>query len=505
MTPEQQSAAPAFTHAQVVRVLIGIVLCILLAAIDQTVVIPAVPAIAADLNGFDHLSWIVTAYLLTATALTPIYGKLSDIHGRRALLLPAIVIFVVASVLCALSQTLWQLIAARGLQGVGGAGLMAMSQATIADVVAPRERGRYQGYMAGTWGVASIGGPILGGWLTDYFSWHAIFWINLPIGLAAYLLSSHALRLLVPPRRQVRVDYIGAGLLTALVTVLLLVMTWGGSTYPWVSWPIGLMLLGAVALGLVLAWQEWRVSDALLPPRLFTNSTLMSGVAMAFLASAGLLGGTFLLPLFFQLLRGADAQASGMMVVPFLVASVVGAYASGQMTRRLGRARPVLLAGLVGAAVGFAMLAMAGAMTPLAVVLLGMAVVGAGLGMCMPTGVVVVQNAAPPADVGTATGALLLLRSMGGAVGSTMVGALLTSRFQGGLAAAGLASHLELSSLRGQGAGALGLDQHGWAVARAALAGGFNLAFAACGVLAMVALLVVWRMPDRPLRSGTGR
>src|SRR5277367_5143023 len=199
MSSSMQTIADAptrFTHQQILRVLSGILMCILLAAIDQTVVVPAVPAIAADLHGFGHLAWIVSAYLLTSTAATPIYGRLSDIYGRRALLLPAIALFVVASALCALSQTLWQLIAFRALQGVGGAGLMAMAQAAIADVVAPRERGRYQGYMASTWGIASIAGPIIGGWVTDTLTWRWIFWINLPIALIAMLLCDRALRLL---------------------------------------------------------------------------------------------------------------------------------------------------------------------------------------------------------------------------------------------------------------------------------------------------------------------
>jgi len=259
---------PVFTHRQIMRVLSGILLCMLLAALDQTAVVPAVPAIAADLNGFGHLAWIVSAYLLTSTAATPIYGKLSDIHGRRALLLPAIVLFVIASALCGLAQSLPQLIAARALQGLGGGGLMAMAQSAIADVIAPRERGKYQAYMSGVWGVASIAGPIVGGWMTDHLSWRWIFWINLPIGLVAFVLSSRALKLLKVRRQQTHIDYVGAAMLTGLITGCLLIMSWGGGEYAWFSAPIASLGGGVVVLLSLLVLQERRSGDPLLPPRL---------------------------------------------------------------------------------------------------------------------------------------------------------------------------------------------------------------------------------------------
>ena len=501
--PHPADALPNFSHAQILRVITGILLCILLAAIDQTVVVPAVPAIAADLHGFGHLAWIVSAYLLTSTATTPIYGRLSDIYGRRALLLPAIVLFVIASVLCGFAQTLWQLIGFRALQGVGGGGLMAMAQAAIADVVAPRERGRYQAYIAGTWGVASVAGPILGGWMTDQWSWRWIFWINLPIGIAAFVLSNRALKLLVVRRLSVRIDYAGAALLTALVAAILLVMSWGGNEYAWTSGPVLLTAGAALVLLAALGWRETVAPDPLLPPRLFANSVFWRGATIAALMAGGMFGGTFLLPLFFQLLHGADASASGTLMVPFLGANVIGAFVAGQLARRLGRAKPLVLAGAAMAAAGFTLLALLGAEAAYGPSLAAMLVVGFGIGIVMPSSLVTVQNAAERRDVGVATGTLLFLRAMGAALGSTLVGALLSGRFAAGLAARGVIAPIDLGAMRQHIGSTLPLDPATRAAAGAALAGAFQLSFAVCAGLAALALLIAVGLRDLPLKSST--
>ncbi len=495
---------PRFTHREILRVLSGILLCIFLAAIDQTVVIPAVPAIAADLHGFGHLSWIVSAYLLTSTAATPIYGKLSDIYGRRALLLPAIVVFVIGSLLCGASFSLWHLIAARALQGIGGGGLMAMAQAAIADVVAPRERGKYQGYMASAWGVASIAGPVLGGWITDQFSWRWIFWINLPIGILALLLCNRGLRMLVVPRRATRIDYVGAALLASWTTACLLLMTWGGNVYGWASPQVLGLAAVAVALLAALVWQERRASDPLLPPRVFANGVFVRGVTIASMASAGTFGAIFLLPLFFQLLRGASAEAAGVLIVPYLAFNVMGAYASGQFARKLGRGRGILLGGLATGTAGYALLATVGATTPQLLIVAAMAVVGFGIGACMPTSLVVVQNSAERRDVGAATGSLLFLRSMGGAFGTTIAGSLLASRFAAGVAAHGGGRTVDLSALRGQAAaghGALALDPALRTVARQALASGFHAGFLILALLLAAAFAICLGLRDLALKS----
>ena len=498
------NAAPGtFSHQQILRVIFGILLCILLAALDQTVVIPAVPAIATDLNAYGHLSWIVSAYLLTSTAATPIYGKLSDSYGRRALLLPALALFILSSILCALARSLPQLIVFRALQGLGGAGLMSMAQAAIADVVSPRERGRYQGYMAGTWGVASVAGPVVGGWFTDHLSWTFVFWINVPFGLAAMWLCDRALRILPPRRMGGRIDFVGAALLTAGVTCLLLVLSWGGVEYPWLSAPVLVLGIASALLFAALVWTELRVPDPILPPRMFREQVFTRGVILAFLTSVGLLGTTFLLPLFFQLVRGADAAQSGFLVIPFLLFSTVGAFTGGQLSRRLGRTKGVILSGFTAACAGFAGLMVVGAGTPLWRVMLPMMVVGVGIGVCLPNVLVMVQNAAERRDVGTATGALLFLRSLGGAFGTTLVGALLTGAFTWRLAAAGYPGLTDISALK-PGGRLAGLGPAAHAAGIAALTTGFRLAFAACLALSVVAVAVAFGLRDIPLRGVSG-
>lgn len=494
------TATPAFSREQVMRVVTGILICMFLGALDQTVVVPAVPAIAADLDSYGHLSWIISAYLLTTTAATPIYGKLSDLYGRRALLLPAIVWFMVASVLCGMAQSLPQLVAFRALQGMGGAGLLSMAQAAIADVIAPRERGRYQAYFSGVWAAASIAGPVLGGWITDALSWRWIFWLNVPIGAVAFVVSSRALRILVVRPVTVKIDYAGAILLTTVITCVLLILSWGGETFPWQSWPIATLGAGSLLALWLLTAQERRASEPLLPPRMFGDSVLSLGVVAGFLASACIFAAVFLLPLLFQLLYGATASTSGTLVVPFLGGIVAGAFTAGQAARRLGRCKALMLAGFAAGAVGFLLLASIGAGTSRALIAVYMAVASIGIGFCMPSSLVVVQNAAKPQDVGTATATLLFLRSMGGAIGSTLVGSLLAARFASQMAEGGLGSTFSLGVLRNHGAAAH-LDAAVGVVAQSALVSGFHFAFLACALLAFIGFLVTLPLRDLPLRA----
>ncbi|NSX03860.1 MDR family MFS transporter [Cupriavidus gilardii] len=486
------------------RVIGGIVLCILLAALDQTVVIPAVPAIAEDLDGFGHLSWIVTAYLITSTVTTPLYGKLSDSFGRRRLLLVAIALFVLASLACAMAGSLQQLILFRALQGIGGGGLMSLAQAAIADVVSPRQRGRYQGYLAAVWAVASVAGPLVGGWVSDHLSWRWLFWINLPLGLLAMWLCHRGLRALPAPAGNARVDWGGALLLTVAIVSFLLAMSWGGERYDWLSAPMaGLAALTGFSV-LALVWQERRASDPMLPPRLFANRSYVLGVGASALAASALFLCVFALPLHFQLVRGADAAMSGMLVVPFLLSTVAGNFVVAMLAPRLGRLRGLLTAGFAAAALGLAALSTATPASSLTLLLAAMMVTGVGLGICMVGTLMNVQNALERRDTGAGTGALLVLRSLGSALGGALAGTLLTLAFRGALHAAGhdsIAAPLDLGALRHGSEAFAQLApelQHRLA---GGVEAGFHWIFATGAAAALLAISLVRRTPDVELRG----
>ena len=312
-----QTFAPAFTHEQILPVIRGVALCILLAALDQTIIVPAVPRMAHDLGGGHHFSWIVSAYLLTGTAATPIFGKLSDIYGRRRLLQPAILIFAAASLGCAAADSFWQIVLCRAVQGIGGAGLMTIAQTAISDVAPPRERGRYQIYMSGMWGIASIAGPILGGALTDSISWRGIFWINLPLCAAAWVLSGRALRVL--PRhdgRGQKIDFLGAALLTSAVTAWLVLCASGGHDFAWASRTALFLVLAGLAFMALTAWVERSAASPMLPLSLFTNGTVLGGLLLSATNSLCTFGASLLLPLYFQYIKHTSAALSGRFPAP---------------------------------------------------------------------------------------------------------------------------------------------------------------------------------------------
>jgi EmrB/QacA subfamily drug resistance transporter len=425
------SAPPAvpLTHRQVLIVFSGLMLGMLLAALDQTIVATALPTIVGDLGGLDKLSWVVTAYLLTSTASLPLYGKISDLLGRKSVFQFAIVVFLAGSALCGLSQNMGELIAFRAIQGLGGGGLMVIAQAIIGDIVSPRERGRYQGYTGGVFALASVAGPLLGGFLTDQVSWRWIFYINLPIGILALFVTSAVLRL--PFRRvQHRIDYRGAALLVGSVCCVLLVTVWGGSEYAWTSRQIVGLTLAAVVLLLAFIRQEQRAGEPMLPLRLFRIRIFSVASLVGVIVGMVMFGSIVFLPLYFQIVNSASATRSGLLLIPLMLGVVVASVGSGRLITRTGRYRVFPIAGTAVLAGGIALLSRLSSDTPWAVVYADMAITGLGVGMVMQVLVLAVQNAVEYRDLGTGTSAANFFRSMGGAFGAALFGTLLTNRLK---------------------------------------------------------------------------
>lgn len=432
----QLQTAPAvgdLTHRQILRVFAGLMTAAFLAALDQTVVATALPTIVGDLGGLSQLSWVVTAYLVTSTVSVPLYGKLSDLHGRRRMYAVALGVFLAGSLASGLAGTMGQLIAARSLQGVGAGGLMAMAQAVIGDVVAPRQRGRYMGYMGGAYALASVTGPLLGGAIVDTLHWRWIFLVNLPVGAAALWLTQRNLRLGVP-RRERRIDYAGAALLTGAVVALLLVSVWGGATYPWGSPVIlGLVLLAAVALGAFVA-VETRAPEPILPLELFRDRVVAVAAGLLVCTGMVLFGGIVALPLFMQAVLGLSATRSGLLLLPLVGGLLVAVVGTGRLISRRGRYRAFPIAGAALLAAGVALLSAVSAETSAVQVGLSLAVVGLGIGPLLQVPLLALQNAVPARHLGAGTSTALLARSMGGAAGVALFGALLNARLAAGLA-----------------------------------------------------------------------
>ena len=408
-------------------IIVGVLLAMFLAALDQTIVAPALPTIGASLGNAEYLSWIVTAYLLTATAVTPLYGKLADIRGRRPVIFGAVGIFVAGSIVSALARSMLMLVIGRAIQGIGGGGLGALAMTVIGDVVAPRERGKYQGYISGMWGIASLAGPVVGGFLAHKFHWSMIFWINLPLAAFAIAVLNNPLKKLPIVRSRHRLDLPGAGLVILATTSLMLVLTWGGSRYAWMSPQI----LGLTAVSLVF-WTLFGVriyycAEPILPIAVLKNPIVATASASNFFSMAVNLGLGVYIPLYLQGVRHLDPSSAGMSLVPLMGSMVCGAAFSGWMTTRLRHYKQVALIGVTTAALAlFSLAAWAGSLPYLGLEAV-LVVAGAGLGTSFPIVIISVQNAVDPAHLGVATGAVTFLRALGGAMGVSILGAVFLS------------------------------------------------------------------------------
>jgi EmrB/QacA subfamily drug resistance transporter len=428
----QSPVAPA-THKEIMVVLSGLMVGMLLAALDQTIVSTALKSIVEDFNGLSHYTWVVTAYLLTSTASTPLYGKISDLYGRRPVFQFAIVTFLIGSFLAGAAQNMFELIAFRAIQGLGAGGLMALTFVIIGDLVSPRERGRYQGYFGAVWGLSAVAGPLLGGFFSDSATvfgiagWRWIFYINLPFGILALILTSSSLRASTL-RRKHSIDYAGAILMVSAVTALLFGVSVFGPESGWTSGKTLSTIGFALLLTILFLLQEKRAKEPILPLELFKNHTFSLTSALGFIIGAGMFGAIIMLPLFLQVVQGDSATAAGLKLIPFMMGIVSMSILSGKLISKHGHYKRYPVMGLAIMTVGILALSTLNETTPFWQLAIYALLIGAGLGLSMQTIVIALQNSVEMKDLGIATSANTFFRSVGGTVGVALFGSLYASR-----------------------------------------------------------------------------
>ncbi len=469
---------PNLDHAVARRIVVGVMLTMLLAALDQVVVATALPTIAASLGDIENMPWVVTANLLCATAVTPLYGKLSDIYGRRTMLLIGIGIFALGSLACALAPTMLALVGGRALQGLGGGGMMPLVQTIVGDVASPRERPRYQAYTSSTFIVSMVGGPLLAGFIAEHLHWSWIFWMNLPLAALAFLLTNNVLRRLPRHDRPHKLDVLGAALMMAAAIALMLALTWGGRRYAWGSPQILALLLGSAAWWVLFAWRVMTAEEPFIPLSVLRDGAMRVGTTAAFFAVGAMIALTIFLPLYGQLALGLSVSGSALTIIALQGTATVTSIAGGRLIARMRRYKRVPLAGAAVAIAAFVPLAIAPTEFSPAVALTLIAIAGSGLGPMFPFTIVVVQNAVPMHQLGVATGTMNFFRALGGTFIVTAFGAIV-------LAGA--------PTIRGLSAGAV--------LAGAEAAEAFRWVFAAAVFCLVIALAAVIALEERPWRG----
>jgi EmrB/QacA subfamily drug resistance transporter len=486
--------ARATDRRRILVVVSGLMLVLLLASLDQTIVSTALPTIVGELGGLEHLSWVVTAYLLAVTAVTPLYGKLGDLYGRKIVLQGALILFLVGSALCGLAQGMTELIAFRAIQGLGGGGLMVSAQAAIGDVVPPSDRGRYTGLFGAVFGISSVAGPLIGGFLTTHLSWRWIFYVNLPLGIAALAVLAVTLPT-VSERKRHQIDYAGTVLLAAGLSGIILLTSLGGNTYDWNSPQIVLLGVVGVACLVALSFVERHVPEPILPPALFRNRVFVVTSAVALVVGFALFGALTYLPLFQQIVRGLSPTASGLQLLPVMGGLLISSIISGQVIARVGRYKLFPIAGTAVAALGMFLLSSLDSTTGTGVAAFHMLVLGLGLGMVMQVLVLAVQNAVPYEMLGVATSGSTLFRSMGGSLGTAVLGAIFSGHLRSELPTGAASSNgLDPAAIRH-----LPAAQHD--VFINAFTDALQLVFTVATAVVLVAFVISWLIPERPLRT----
>jgi EmrB/QacA subfamily drug resistance transporter len=479
-----QEPRAQFERAEIISILLGLILAMLLGALDQTIVATAMPTMGRELGDVEQLPWVVTAYLLASVAVTPLYGKLSDIHGRRVMMLIAIVIFVIGSIACALSRSVPMLALARGLQGAGGGGLISLAQTIIADIVSPRERGRYQVYIASVFVISSLAGPVLGGFLAEHIHWTAIFWINLPLGAAAYAMTSSRLKRLPRHERPHQLDLPGALLLICASSPLLLALSWGGVRHPWGSPTIVGLFAATICFGALFGWRMRTADEPLIPSTVLGDQVVRTATVAAGLSLGTFVGLSIVMPIYLEGVVGLSASMSGVALIPLMIGTVTGATYAGRALARVDNYKRLPFAGMLVAFVATGVLALRPSGLPLLVLEILLASITIGLGTVLPTATVAIQNAVQMSELGAATATSNFFRQIGSALIAAIFGAMVFS--QAGVRA-------ELSG------GGMNLAPE----EVAALVAAFRHVFIAGCVFIALAAAVFSAMEMRPLRTSS--
>ncbi|HEY3605593.1 MAG TPA: MFS transporter [Sporichthyaceae bacterium] len=416
------------THREILLVMSGLMIAMLLAMLDNMIVAPALPTIVGDLGGLQHLAWVITAYILGTTVGTPLWGKLGDLYSRKAVFMISIVVFLGGSALCGMARSMNELIAFRGLQGIGAGGLMVGVMAVLAVLMPPRQRGRYMGYFMAIMPVSMIAGPLIGGAITDHASWRWAFYVNLPLGGIALFVIASTMHLTKPPPKKVYIDWLGAALMVVWTSALVLVTSWGGTQYAWTSTTIlGLIWLAFTSF-LVFLLVEARVPEPVLPLGVFKNLNFSLVVALSFIVGFAMFGGMTFLPQYQQYVQGASATNSGLLLLPMMVGIIASSLTAGQISSRTGHYKTFPILGPILMAIGLLLLSTMGVHTSRTVTGLFMFVLGLGMGQLFQITMLIAQNSVPMRDIGSATAASTFLRSMGGSIGVSMLGAVYAHR-----------------------------------------------------------------------------
>ena len=521
MSNKNNVAPKSLTHKEIMFVLSGLMVGLLLAALDQTIVSTALKSIVEDFNGLTHYTWVVTAYLLTSTASTPLYGKISDLYGRRPVFQFAIITFLIGSFAAGAATSMTQLIAFRAVQGLGAGGLMSLTFVIIGDIVSPRERGKYQGYFGGVWGLSSVAGPLLGGYFSDHAQilgvtgWRWIFYINLPFGIAALIITSISLH--IPKvKREHSIDYLGALLLVSGVSALLLGISVYGPQDGWKTSKTLIAITAALVLILLFIFQESRAKEPILPLSLFKNHTFSVTSFMAFIIGAGMFGAIIMLPLYLQIVKGDSATSAGLKLIPFMIGIVAMSIVSGKLITKHGHYKRFPIIGLALMTLGLAMLSTLTETTAFWKLAIYAILVGAGLGLSMQTIVIALQNSVDFKDLGVATSANTFFRSIGATMGVALFGTVYASRLAHNLP-------IEIEKVRTINPAALaGATPEKFAALKEntavlqtftpelqtgivhAFVNSFHVVFLSAVPITIIGFLVAFMLRETPLRTGAG-